>query len=670
MRSMYIGINLEGLLGVAARNLPESIEYYSSLTHIRQVAHELNRNLSYGEAYKEYVTQHLRTRGLDFMQNEIAGVNIALRLYEKASGNKVAQRKQWFTQGDIKEIEDEVKKIFDQMAERKTKDGKTEDGILKKEGRNLTKWERDRALLIAKVFFAGTQRLAMYAALGDLPSDAMTTDRIASLPYEYIARAIVPFKMVAPRFFASARGPKRFMELIFEEQNKKAEYVGLFGLDPRTIMMDGNGALDPESHGWRSQMMFLGNAKVGIKVKEGEKEKEIEISLLQHLNEQARKHGKTPKDPVLGGGDVKKPEFSKEARDVVLGQRLYLSVLGRYGNFDDSLKTQVWEKIALLKPSTMASLMPQIIENRELWEEMRTNVYIQEEKRVEEDAKRSITTAEDMKQEKARFERAVALGRKSSAWTDAERQEILAYIGFTIQDFAPDKQRVLESIIKNGLKQEPVMAKAKMPFTFVIDDAPHIAWKKTGEGITGLADEDLLRILISDQKSFTEAWTEVNGLVESPTEHVVEHISKAVDGIGLVIGRNDAQDILEPFIIAWLRFAQTHPAVLYTPGAKSVLRLLRQPTSEMEKYYRSKFISMDEEEKADVTQALIQAKAIRDNTIDLKDGLTQLDRIRKKTKSDRLSLFLRMARIMIFLFGAATAYEFLQMVIPEEIRGK
>lgn len=687
LSSFYITSNLANLLEVARRNFPETkdIAYFGDLTHVRQTAHEFNRSLRFGESYKSFVTEHIRAHGLNFMRNEVAGVATAVQFYEKVAAQRVSKTKEWFNDGDIKAIEEKVEKLFTDLVE---------DGSVRKDGRKLLEWEKNRALRLAKIFFAGTQRLAVYTSFGDLPSDAKTTDRLASLPYEYIARAIVPWKMIAPRFFASAGGPKKYMDMIFEEQEEQlgeleTKPIGLFGVDKRTVMMNTYGAQDPESHSWRSQMMFLGNIRLkGVVVLDREGRKVSapnEMSLLEYLNAEAKIYGGTVEDPVLGGKGVDKrdkklfPKFKERISEAILGQRLYLTVLARYGNLDDSLREKVWQKIAILKPSTLVSLCPEIVKNKIIWEGMMDKLYKAEMKRVLEEGEKTnekgekmTLREEELREEGKNFRGILDLASLKERWTEDQRLKVLEYMGMKGLNLNREEWEELETIIKNGVDASKRLASAKLPFTFAIDDAPVVSWSKTREGITGLSDEDVIRILISDQENFKNAWNEINAQVESPQyiEQTIEHFMKAVKGIADVIGRAPAQEVIEPFVTAWVKMASTFSSVLWVPGAKTIGRLTRTPTSEMEKYFRNAFLSLDEEERRNVLQAISQVGALSDSPAekDSRTGLTQLDKVMEKTKSSKKWSHLAIFRIILFLLGPAFASEFLKSLPPKELK--
>lgn len=635
--------------------------YISKLQHMRMIMHELNRELHYGDQYKEFVTKNLRTSGLNFVQNDLCGVASVVRLYEKLAAQKVSQKKYWLNHGDMQEIEEEVGRVFRGVR-------------IERDDRRLSPWEEERALRLGKILFKGTQRMALYAAMGQIPPMVATPDRIGSLPYEYIARALVPFKMIAARFFMGDKGgPKEFLTWVLKFQKEQEEnFIDLFGVNKREMMLNSYGAFDAQSHSWRSLLMFFGS----IRLARGDSIQ----TLLDYVQRESENFETTPGDPLLGGGEIKgkiggrdaKVVYSERIRNAILGQRLYLSALQRYGNLSEGLKTDVWKKIAILRPSTIASIDPRVLEGEAAWETLKGKLFLAEEKRVLRDGERYNDKSRPLddtylNREIADFERARTTASSEIAWTDTEFNSVLRYMGMDrdLTELTPAEKTLLEKIVKHGIRRSKEFAKAKMPFNFVIDDTAKIAWSKTGEGMAGLEDEDILRILISDQKSFTEAWGEMNSFVESPTEKAVEHISKAVEGIGNVIGRDPAQKIIEPFILAYMKMAETYEHVVWLPGGKTVMRGLRKPTSIMEKYYRNSYRSLDEEEKAAFLDALNQAKAVSDNTANPREAmLTQLDYLKSKTGSSRLRVMLAFARTIIYILGPVAGYELLKAIIP------
>jgi hypothetical protein len=678
--SWYFGVNKSNLLEIARNNLPEYEKYFGTLDHVRDMAHEFNRSLRFGDSYKEFVTQNIRSHGLDFIRNEIAGVSTAVLLYEKISAVQVSKTKEWLNDGDIKAIESKVKTLFEQLVD---------DGTVKAGDRRLLDWEKERALRLARIFFAGTQRLAMYASYGDLPSNATTADRIGSLPYEYIARALVPWKMIAPRFYAGSGsgGSKRYMSMIFKEQDAKAgEFVDLFGINKRTVMMDTYGAVDPESHGWRSQMMFFGSTKI-MDAELVDKNGQVilpsrSMSLLEYLNVEAEIFGgKTREDQEigLGGGEIgekNKGEFSRKISDIILGQRLNLTVLTRYNNFDSELKTKLWQKIAIIKPSTLVSLCPEIVGNRSVWEDMADKIYKAEMKRVLEDGKETNLTVDQLRGEREKFEGILKFTEQKNPWTEEQRVKIFEYMGMQDLDLSSVEKNELETIIKGGVRaSQKKLANAKTAFTLVIDDAPVVHWSKTGEGMTGLADEDVIRLLISDQENIKKAWGEMIAQVESP-QHVkptVEHFAKAVQSIADVYGRKHAQTTIEPFVTAWIKMASTKEINLWYPGLQTISRLANKPTSEMEKFFRESFLSLNEEDRRNVLQVFSQSGILSDNPAEAdKEGKnkrkTQLGLIMEKTRSTKKWSYLVIFRLIVSLLGPAFAAEFLKTLAPKEIK--
>lgn len=650
--NLYVSTNLQKLLQIARASLPEKFAYFGNLAHIREVAHELNRNLKYGEQYKKYVTESLRSHGLNFMHNELAGVRAVVREYERICSAKVRESGNWFSDREVKEIDREVKEIL-----------KSEGSEIKSEdGRLLTEWEINRAILIGKVLFAGTQRMAMYSAIGDLPHETMTTGRIGSRPFEYIARSLFPFKMAAPRYFAPAGGSKRYMERVYEEQKEQFKEDGIelypiFGLDERTIMMDGYGALDTQTHGWRSELMFLGAVRIEV---DGHK-----LNLLDYLNDYALKYGGNPKDPILGGKGVEsKDAFSEDVKEVVLGQRLYLSYLARYGNFDSELKADIWKKISLLTPSTIASIVPTAVgeTDKDTWEKMKHKLYVAENRRIDKDlhSYEGELSNSKMTDESLAYTSVVEIVEKNS-WSDSDYASILDYMGMSDVELDLNEKRLLQKIVKTGFSESGRLAKANLPFAFAVVDAPYVAWSKTKDGSGGLEDEDIFRLLLSDQDALTKAYGEMTGLVENPSVGIREHVKAAVEGIGAVTGRNPAQKKIRPFILAWTKMASTYGISEWIGDFQ---QLARKATSEMTKYFRNSHISYDSKAREALLEGMAQDGSISD---DISGGKSDLDMIKKKTRSNGMANLKRMMRLIIILLGPEAGAAFLKTILPGDL---
>ncbi|EKD86511.1 MAG: hypothetical protein ACD_37C00263G0001 [uncultured bacterium] len=111
--------------------------------------------------------------------------------------------------------------------------------------------------------------------------------------------------------------------------------------------------------------------------------------------------------------------------------------------------------------------------------------------------------------------------------------------------------------------------------------------------------------------------------------------------------------------------ARTYEHVLWIPGRKTAMRARRKPTSEMERYYRNSFISNDEEETATVIHALANARALADNTMDPEGS--QVDNVRKKTRSFRERVMLKWARLIIALLGPTFGMQLVKHILPPEL---
>jgi len=479
---------------------------------------------------------------------------------------------------------------------------------------------------------------------------------------------------------SAGEGSKALIKHIVRAEKEKSkedkeEILKLFGFNESTIIFDAYGAYDLISHSWRSPKMFFDPIRF---IDNGGNEK----TLFEALGEQLRLLDPTKKDPdpVLGAGDLTKTDkdtLSQNLRDIVLGQRLYLSTFPRHGNFNEALKTDVWKKIALLKPSTIATLLPDSISDADklIWEGMRLKLFAAELNRVKADAKDYLDpehprTMQNLIDERTAFEgiaghdivvnnqtQHVAGVVQAPNWGQAEFTQILHYMGLDNLNLTPAEQDVLQKIIKIGLKNADKLAKAKMPFTFMVDDAPNISWKPSGRSFGGLSDADYIRLLASDQQTLSEGWNEgFNSLVENPTENPIEHYKKVVTGYARVHGRDPALKVCRPFIIAWHRMAGMDGSSKWIPGVRVYKKIMDRATSEMEKYWKAAKISMNEEEIKNSVLSWAQAVAMSN---------PEVKKVRRQTGSDVDMMLVFWLRTVMAILPPAMAEEFAKLIIPK-----
>jgi hypothetical protein len=292
-------------------------------------------------------------------------------------------------------------------------------------------------------------------------------------------------------------------------------------------------------------------------------------------------------------------------------------------------------------------------------------------KRVLRDGKEAGLTADQLRGERREFEGILGLAEQNTPWTGEQATRVLKYMGMEELDLKPEEQKELEMIIRRGISASRVkLANAKTAFTLVIDDAPVVHWAKTGEGMTGIADEDVIRLLISDQDNIKKAWGEMIAQVESPQhiDHTIEHFAKAVQSIADVYGRNHAQNTIEPFVKAWIKMVSTKQGNLWVPGLQTASRLTNRPTSIMEEHFRESFLSMNEDDRRTLLQAFSQSGILRDDAVDAKNGKTQLQFIMEETKSTKKWSYLVLFRAIMSLLGPAFMVEFLKELAPKDLK--
>ena len=669
---LYMSQNLTTLKNLAASNRftemhgDEEFEgtnefgrYIGELIEIRETAHELRRNLSQGENYKKFIQEGLKSGGLDFMRNKLAGAAEINSLYEMYTARMVSQRKKWLSSEDVLEIDKQVT-----LAARKL----WESGQIKKGERPITKWEVDRALQITKTLFAGTQRFAMYTSLGNVPPGAEA--RIGSLPYEYIVRSLATYKATAVRFFYD-KGNVAFHKRILNHLAKDGDISKtrtLYGVSPESWIVNGKGGPDPLSHGWRSGLVFLGD--ISVKDAEGHN-----VTLLDYVDgimlEEHTKAG-LDYDPTLGFNPEEKKEekikvdVTKKIRDRVLGQTMYLSTFVRDGRFS-GFKDLLWRKLAVYDPMTIASLRPETIDalkltdaQKKIWEglvdklAMANVVRLKTEGRkyFDEEGNQLPQDTQELTAEARRFSDTSI----NDKLPENVRYQILSkYFGEQFgNNLSPEEAALLRRVIdeainqareisgfkdKNGKKQEGI----ELPFTMVINDAPHIAWAKNARG-GGNADEDVFRLMLSDQAALAEGWGAINSLVENPPEKAEEAFVTAVQKWASVRGRETAQKELEPFLLAWLDMSSQNRLAEWL---SSTMRDAKIPRSEMEKYFQSSFLSTDELDRSVFLEKLAQEGAISSDVSGGRFHVSQLEKLKKKSRASRHSLLWRLFRMWV-----------------------
>ncbi len=675
---------------------PEFATYIGDLIKFREIAHDLRLNLTQGENYKKFIGEGIKAHGLDFMLNGLAGVSEVVSLLETFSALKASQRREWFNKGDIDDIRRQAKEVMTALQR---------TGQLKRNGRPLTDWEVERALAIGDTFFAGVQRYAVYSAIGSLPPG--TAQRIGSLPYEYIVRNLAQFKVTAVRFFNEG-GPgeylRRLRERLKEGKGLVANDKSLFGISDDAWAYNGLGAYDIESHAWRMHLMHFGDMRVNIDRSE---------TLLQFFTRKLIEHGGNL-DKALGlepGSPEEQKKFAEEVQDAILGQRLYLSSLIKHGFWDgmdkkkgevegsrEKILRKLWQKVAMFDPMGIVSLSPAVLNElstgeRQIWERLQGKLGIASVVRL------NLETAGDV--ERPGIPRNSGYWRngervdKTSAELRAEKEAFLAALNGTNDAYKyqiidryfddekygnglkPEEVAVIKKVIDAGISSTDgasYLMKVKFPFAFLINDAPHTAWDLTGQAEGGLGSENVFRILLTDQANLVAGYNEMNTMVENPTHGAIEHLAKAVESIGVVIGRYTAQERIEPFILAYLDMAAERPTAWAFGGVVDFFNKLpvfnkAMPwigNSEFEKYWRSSGLSFDEEDRAAFLESLARLEAI---STDVSKGITtsQLAKLKRETKSWGFWTNWKWLKIFTFIFGAEVALQLVKTLVPKEL---
>lgn len=583
---MYADMEKTNVLIAGSRNFRgdhDFIRKIGTLIEVRQNYHELRQVLSQPETYKKFL-QSLKTNGLLFVNNDLAGVRQALLFHERLNSSKLSKVKKWFSPKDLADIDLQVEQRMRAL---------WESGHLKQDGRVLTEWELERAIRIANTHFNGTQRQAVYEGAGEIPAPG--TDRIASTKNEYISRSMYPFKQLAIRFNAGqdhgdANGSTVLLRHIFrrkreqEQHNYDHDHGGkqsitkpIFGLKTETVLANQLGAPDLRSHkGWRNPIINFS----GIRLVQGEPgdpgNPAGSMSLLEYFISKGAIMDDTTFEPSFSmkvDGDVE---------TVVLGQTLYLSALADHGDFTAALKEKIWQKRAILNPAAVVNFRPEIIsaEEQAAWAAIEPHLDIAFSIWADNEfqTKYKITnerrgfTMDELAAEKKRF----------SDGGDEYKYQILQQ-EYLVQTLSPSQRDFLRTVIDRAHGEAGYLSEAIMPHSYMLDDTPYVSWHTDEQkSIRGLDDPNMFR-LFNDQNTLQEkAYGGLTGLIEHPS-HVtnLEWLTASVEGLTAVWGRHRGQYLMEGFLLGAMDFARVYPEAKWLGAA---MERLNKPRSDLEKY--------------------------------------------------------------------------------------
>lgn len=640
----------------------EFTTYINKMISSKVNMHNWRQTFKEPEAYKSFLIQFLKTTSLDFVQNKISGVSDVITLYEKILMQKVAERKSLLRVEDVIAVDKEVKDVFDKL----NKLGKIG------QGRSLFEWEIKRALEMGKTLLTGTQRLPLYVSIGDLPEEEDASGTM-SIPYEYIARSLLSFKLSGSRYFRSGAAG-RFYESVFKtwqkiEGNKNKK--GLFGISAQTEYTNRHLAYDMQSHSWRSNLIFLKNIM-------WEEEGNPKTTLYDFIEYKKEKEFKKINNENISEKDKEK-EKDKLISEKVLGQRLYLTVLANHRDLSKDLKIEIWKKMAILKPSTIIALAPSITDDMDkpTLEKLLKKLYIAEMLRFKKDSEDfEKTTEDDLKNEYDTFSELsekISNGKGLDSTSEEYKYQILEFFtsenGIEFED--DDEKSMLMKIIDkafNGKEIEEIV-KSKSQFIFALDDCPKVSWSKDATDGSGLEDSDMIRLIAGDQKEIAEGYAKLAVLYLKPEmtlDEVKKSIQEIVNQLSRVGGFEGAQGSILPYIVARLNYGSTDFAAEWIPGVYGFKRMFNKPVSEKERDFgqgKAMHEALSPEDKRNFIYALAAVKAINSEA-DIKGGITSLEKIIHMTESGKLIIVLHMAIMFLQIFPATFVLEFMNAISP------
>ncbi len=666
------------------RKNPDMFGYLVNLRSKRRTMHELFRGMKDPNTYLQYVTQLLRKTGFRFVEKDIAGVADVQIIYEQVLSSALAQKKQgWLTDLDFERADEVVAEAFRKSAQSRPEDyfkrmiradGRTED-------RQLRKWEVERAAKMGRSINAASQRRIVYAILGDLPENPALLYK--SLESEYIARRLAPLKLFADRFFDQPLA-KSLMRLIRQEVRRdpntdelsdtKFGYVlrdkhgkplfdkegkpltsGLYGQSQAAFDIMDLMIVDPKSNGWRGWLLFLEQSDYRTLSMGPGGEK---FTIGEYLDKMKRQNPPAKdKNSHPDYGD-----FNGAVARVIKDQRLFLGVLMRYRNLDDTNLEAIWENAARFIPSRVAAFFPEETENLIAaighgisWLDrtdaagnvipgtgLRDRLWLAERLRVKNDAEALRVGGIGTVREISDFFEAAGI---------TDPHEIAAVKALQKFGRDPDGNPI---VFMPGAKD---LVKIKQPFTAFLDDAPKTDWEN-------MSDEDFNRILVSDQNDFAEGYGHLVGLIANPVMKPEEFSKVFIETIHKIQGPpgiEAAQKTIEPFVTAGLRQRRANAL---SKAFGSFLRDTRIAGSEIEMHNLQAQIADNEAIQKQILITLAQADVISDDPGGEKDvkGRTQYVRMLDQNDADRKAQFKGWLRVFLQLLGPALTAQFFKQL--------
>ena len=678
-------------------------KYLKDLQERRQLSHELYKSMSTRGAYEKYVGEHLKNDGFHYLENEIVGVSETQGLWEKVMARKKSEKKQILSQTEFDDIHEEVKRLFkkntnldaggtsQKLKKRFTISKVDESGTTQSLDieRPLREWEIDRAAVVGRSVAHVSGRAITYGMLGDLP--LIGDELFESMNAEYVARITGSMKVSAQRFIAQgSSASKKYVELWVKNKIEIAKENGLvFGEGEKgvygqklesSVYMD-TGVPDLKSHGWRNRRTQLKNS-VFAKIAEHDPDDISKNTIGDYLDREWDKvkdlEGKELDDvldiiqrgPIpdrlteeelayLNSKDtigiskserVKSIKYSRNIKNIVLQQRLYLGTLLKELHFTPMLKEEIWKKTAEFLPSRIAAFFPEerkniseievdgekheVSVNNEEWQNICDKLFMAEMDRTRK--QKELVEVNDFREvELSEFYDANGITTKGE----------IAYI------------EAITQLGKNKSKMLSIMIFSQNAF---LDDAPEPEWMNLGKETVG-------RLLVNDYEGYNTANNERNAVIGNPsmrTGESAEHLVKAKDGYASPIGTEGAQDRLEADVRT--RYDLYSMDSFSKWGMYSINRALRYPTSLIEKSNVDANISMDEKAISQDVDFLSQHSVINNDRAKLDFlGYTQSERIKKKAKARLRNLWIRNLRLFLMLFPPAFSIEFIKMIAPE-----
>lgn len=710
--NLYQAANLDSIADIA-RRFDEKIErtykqagkefdlnrgifvYLTKLRTARQATHEIFRLYRGGnkDQFKNGVTSYMGSEQLDFVENQIAGVAKAERMYEKYYGRQIAKHKGWSSAEEFG--------IADAAVAKNMEEGKTYGYDREGNRYELRPWQKKRGAAEGMKMTTLGERRVSYAITPEVGRETNLASWLKSIEGEYVARTKAPLKMLPERFMTWP-GAKNFLGKIKRNMRSVQGRVygikigdnelGIYGQSADALALLDTGNYELKSSGWRGAELLLGLEELRTETFDGKPVTIGEYLKQQAIraNEAAEHQGHEKNLSHEGIKDLAKAIYNDSIKTAIASQRFSLGFIMRNAGItialDNKNKETIWRNVAVNIPSRIAAFFPGHTEALILRQQGRISgdEYNKIIQKAEQEGKQprdilyemthgdhATLTRQHLEQAQEEWDRIsgklfdLEEARVDNDYTalrtdiSLEQKHGARLQNLDISSLSPAEQALVLDLQSLGIRYAPYLAKMTFPMTAFMDDVPRTAWSH----FTG---PDLIRAF-SDNESIEAGTGKITHLIQAPAErpdHVIKAFEEAYAGYSAPMGP-EAQDKMAVFLQAYLELTKMKGTAKY---ASSLMRLLRTPRSELEEENPSAAVAWDEEALASILKAAAQGEIISDDPEKGGRFGTMYLRLRKELGADAVGVLLMYVRLIMMLLGPLAAIQFLKMILPSEFQ--